>query len=151
MIEPKRAGSGPTRVGRRTKKSETPLLDAAKAWVAQANKGECFTYFRGNIVRSMQTPEQNMSNAERREHTAACKAAKKAKQPKPAPPDPYAHEREDARQLTEFIERQELRGVVETRIVVMSRSVKHYEIECIVQRNGLPGVRARRGIYHGAA
>lgn len=128
-----------------------PKYDAAVAWLAQANKGESFVYFKGNMSRTMQTAEQNMSNTERRAHAVACKVARKAKKPVPRPPDPDADKRADARRLDEWIARQELRGVISLRIVVMSRWVKHYEMECIVQRNGLPGVRARAGIRQGAA
>ncbi len=130
---------------------KTPLLNAAKAWLSQAKKGECFVFFKGNLQRVCNTAESNMSNAERREYAQACKAAKKAKQPKPKAPDPYARMRPDARALVEFTEAQELRGLVEIRVIVMDRKTKHHEMVCLIQRNGLRGVRAREGVDYGAA
>jgi len=111
--------------------------------MGQAIKGETLAYFRGVLERACNTPEQNMSRQERAAHTAACKAAKKAKQPKPLPPDPYADIRDDARKLVEFAEDQELRGLVELRKITMGKGDFLYEMTCLVQRNGLKAVRDR--------
>jgi len=124
--------------------AKTPKTDAAVAWLAQARKGEVYTCWRGLLERACNTPEQNMSNQERRDHQAACRAAKKAKKPLPKPPDPFKSVRNDARALLDFIEQQELRGLVELKTVVMSKDERVYELRCRVQRNGLKAVRDRK-------
>jgi len=126
-------------------KSKTPKLDAAKSWLSQAKKGERYEFWRGNLERACNTPEQNMSNQERRDHQAAVKAARRAKKPLPLPPDPYAKVRADARDLQEFVEHQEVRGLVEIRVTVLTKFDQRYEMVCLVQRNGLSAVRAREG------
>lgn len=125
-------------------KSSTPRTDAAEAWLSQARKGDVFTYWRGNLERTCRTPEQNMSNQERRDHQAACRAAKKANKQPPRPPDHYKDERPDARKIVEWADRQELRGLIETRVVCISKDERVYEAECLVQRNGLSSIRKRK-------
>lgn len=122
----------------------TPRTDAAVEWLASAKKGEVFTCWRGLLERACNTPEQNMSNQERRDHQAACRAARKAKRELPKPPDPFKDVRDDARALTEFIEHQQLRGLIELKTIVMSKTERVYELRCLVQRNGLTAVRKRK-------
>lgn len=127
-------------------RSKTPKLDAAVAWIAQAKKGERMEVWRGHLDRACATPESIMSNAQRRSHQAAARKARKLGKPRPNPPDPYAKVRDEARAMLEWLDRNELRGLIEIRITVMD-AAKHdrlYEVECIVQRNGLAAVRARR-------
>lgn len=120
------------------------MYDAAVAWLGQAKKGERFTYWRGRLDRACNTPEQNMSNAERREHQASCRAARKSKTDPPLPPDPFKRVREDARKLLDWVEQQELHGLVELKTIVLSKDHRVYEMACLVQRNGLAAVRARK-------
>lgn len=122
----------------------TPRSDAAVAWLAQAKKGDVYTCWRGQLERACRTPEQNMSNQERRDHQAACRAARKAKLPVPRPPDPFKDIRDDARSLTEFIEQQSLRGLIEMKTIVLTPTERVYELRCKVQRNGLSAVRKRK-------
>lgn len=124
--------------------SKTPKTDAAREWLACAKKHESIVYWRGRLDRACNTPEANMSNAERRDHSAKVKAAKRAGVRAPRIPDPYKHEREDARQIIELVEQAELRGLVELRTVVFGRHDHVYEMTCIVQRNGLAAVRNRK-------
>lgn len=126
------------------RKSKTPRYDDAVAWLAQAKKGETFEFWRGQFAKACKTPEQNISNAERRKHQADARAAKKAGLPKPKLPDPYKSVRADARALEEFVDYWELRGLVETSITVVDERTRSYTITCLIQRNGLAAVRARR-------
>jgi len=127
-------------------RSKTPKLDAAVAWLAQAKKGERMEVWRGHLDRACATPESNMSNAQRRAHQAASRKARKLGKPRPDPPDPYAKVRDEARLMIEWLERNELRGLIEIKITVMDAKQhdRIYEVECAVQRNGLAAVRARR-------
>jgi hypothetical protein len=126
-----------------SRKSKTPHYDAAVAWLGQAKKGEVYVYWRGHLDRACNTPEQNMSNAERRNHQAACRAARKNKTTLPKPPDPFKPIRADARAVREWAEHQEIRGLVDLKTIVHDKR-RVYEMKCIVQRNGLAAVRARR-------
>lgn len=101
--------------------------------------------WRGHLDRACNTPEANMSNAQRRAHQAACRRARKAGKKRPNPPDQYAKVREEARLMIDWLERNELRGLLEVRITVMDAKQhdRIYEVECLVQRNGLAAVRAR--------
>lgn len=124
--------------------SKTPKTDAAVKWLASAKKGETYTFWQGHLERACNTPENNMSRAERAEHQVACRAAKKAKKPLPKPPDLYKGVRNDARAMQEFVDAQELRGLIAIKIIVRTTFDRTYIMECIVQRNGLKAVRDRK-------
>lgn len=123
--------------------SETPKLDAAAAWLAQAKKGEVFIYWDGHLERACANPEANMSALQKLDYSATVKAYKKAGKTPPDRPDLYKAVRVDARAIAQWSESQENRGLVELRCVVMGKARRIYEMECKVQRNGLQTVRAR--------
>lgn len=131
--------------------SRNPLLRKAERWLGQAQKGETFEFWRGaDIRRVMMTPEERMTNSQRKAHSEACKAAreeakrtgKKAKRIKI--PDEFEDVKDNLIELFEFVEYHELRGLVETKcIVVGSTGTRVYEMTCMIQRNGLKAVRDR--------
>lgn len=122
---------------------KTPRLDAAISWLAQAKKGEVYTYWRGHLERACSNPEALMSNTARRDHLNAVKRAKNKGEPAPKRPDPYKEVRHDARAIFEWAEHQDVRGLVELRCIVLSKAERVYEMTCIVQRNGLRPVQMR--------
>lgn len=124
------------------KKSTTPRRDAAEEWLKSARKGETFVFWRGELSRALRTPEQNMSNEERRRHTAACRLARAEGRKPPPIRDLYAKVREDAFAVEELIDRWTYRGLIETSIS-LERDERVYTMKCIVQRNGLAAVRNR--------
>lgn len=126
-----------------SKKSKTPRHDAAEEWLKSARMGETFVFWRGELARALRSPEQNMSNEQRREHSIACKVAKKQGWKKPAIPDPYAKVREDAMAVERLIDHWTYRGLIETAIT-LERDERVYTMKCIVQRNGLAAVRNRK-------
>lgn len=136
-----------------------PLCAALEAWIAQAKKGERFEYFRGpSIDRILMTPEQRMTKQQRAEREIMLKIerAKAKKDGKkfraPPVPDEFKEIKPDVMALVELVEGYELRGLVDLRCIVLSAGVRSYEMSMNIQRNGLPGVRAREAEkFYGAA
>lgn len=125
------------------KKTKTPRHDAATVWLKTCRKGESHVFWVGEFARALRTPEQNMSNEERRLHSQACKSAKKSGTPKPKIKDPYKAIRADAKAVEELVDHWTLRGLIETKITLEAEE-RIYEMVCVVQRNGLRAVRERR-------
>lgn len=131
------------------KPQRKPYTEAARAWLATARKGETFEYFRGDISRILMSPEECMTNAQRRAHSQVCERIRKdnkrtgAKTRPPPIPDRYERERPDVVELMEDVDRAEVRGLIELSVVAIDKETRIYIMTCTVQRNGLRAVRER--------
>lgn len=127
-----------------------PLTTAAMAWLAGARKGESFDYFRGDITRVMMTPEEAMTNEQRRQHSITCQRIRVAnkrdggKRRPPPIPDRWRLVRPDLTDLLEIVDRAEVRGLVTLSVTVIGKADRIYTMTCAIQRNGLAAVRERK-------
>ncbi len=148
---------GPRLAGHMIRPKPGPLCAALEAFLAQANRGETFVYFRGpSIDRVMLSPDNALTKMQRAEITrkriaerlAAKREGRKAKR-QPAP-DQFKDIRHDVLALQEKIDHYEIVNLVKARCIVVGGE-RVYEATVLVQRNGLRGVRERVGVTTGAA